>query len=221
MMKKYFEKKEYDNNKSFAYYILGINWIPQNIIDDEEKNGYIVQKVRFLNTTGINMNREKNNDIKYYEAWKVENQKVVKQNPQDYDDEFSYGNKYILEDCIRNSLGKSGIIKYSSQVYWISEKNNLYNIVNQWEENKVEMSNGLKSTYLKDCPELEKCQPIFKRADFIHKVSFTQKDKIKKEIQKIYIDRINRKDQTLLILLNDVLKDTEYIDIINEIKILF
>ncbi len=217
-MQEYFKEKEpKENNQPYAYYFWGIHWIPNNIINDGEKNGYIVQKVNFLNTTGIEINQDNKDDFEYYEAWKVENEKVVNMGQAKFDDEFSYGNKYIIGECIRNSLGKIGIIKYSSQVYWIGEKNKIYNIIDKWEENKVKMSNGLKSEYVNECHELEKCKPLFSREDFIHKVNFCNREIIKKAIQETFKVRIMNKDKNFPEDLYEILRDTEYIDIFDEI----
>ena len=217
-MQEYFKEKEpKENNQPYAYYLLGIHWIPHNIINDGEKNGYIVQKVKFLNTTGIKINQDNKDDFEYYEAWKVENEKVVNMGQAEFDDAFLYGNKNVIGDCIRNSLGKIGIIKYSSQVYWISEKNKIYNIIDKWKENKVKMSGGLKSEYVNECHELEKCKPIFNREDFIHEVNFCNKEIIKKAIQETFKVRIMNKDKNFPEDLYEILKDTEYIDIFDEI----
>lgn len=217
-MREYFiEKKPPENYRPYAYYSLGILWIPHNIINDGEKNGYIVQKVKFLNTTGIEINRENNDDFEYYEAWKVENEKVVNMENAEFDDLFSYGNKYVIGDCIRNSLGKTGIIKYSSQVYWIGEKNKIYNIIDKWEEDRVPMSNGLKSVFVNECPEIENYKPIFYRDDFIHHVNFCNKEIIKKAILETFKVRIRNNDKSFPEDLYEILKDTEYIDIFDEI----
>ena len=65
-----------NNNHHFAYYEFNICWIPQNIINDNDVNGYIVQKVIFDNTTNIIINKEKKKHLEYYEAWKVKNNKI-------------------------------------------------------------------------------------------------------------------------------------------------
>ncbi|MDE5539270.1 MAG: hypothetical protein K2J20_02145, partial [Bacilli bacterium] len=68
---KYFYVTEIKNNKPYLDYTLAINWKVENIIDTKCKTGYIVQLVEITDSTHISRN------VKYYEAWKVENGKYI------------------------------------------------------------------------------------------------------------------------------------------------
>lgn len=145
-MDKFFYKEVINNNDcKYAYYQFQINWIPERIINNNDIDGYIVQKVIFDNTTNIVINKEKENHIEYYEAWKVKNKKIIYDNDsKDPDDSFSCG----INDkfgYIKYSLFKKGIISYKSQVYWIGKSNSLYNTVNKWKNKSISMAGDLQS----------------------------------------------------------------------------
>ena len=202
-MKKYYEIINIDNDKPYAYCSLGINWCPKDFINDKCLDGYIVQRVKITNI-GIDIP-----DANYYEAWKVENEKYVEHTDNKADDTFNVGNDLIINDYIILSLGKTGYIKFSAEVYWISKMNELYGFVDKWKEGRVREAGELKSILVKDCKELKNCVPIFKRPDFIHEVSFADKETIQRTIEKTYSERIKRKDKEFYIELQEMLKNTK------------
>lgn len=209
------------NNNKFMYYDFRINWIPKDIINDNVSNGYIVQKVKFINTTGIELNNEQIEELEYYEAWKVENWKIIYNDGLDenYDDRFSGGSKYDKTGCIRNSLGKKGKVEYYSKVYWISVNNPLYKIVDSWDVGTISLADKLKSIEVSQCKELEKIKEVYNRPNFIHEVDFEKRDTIKKEILSVFKRRIAKKDIEFNNYLVEMLEDTKYEDLIDELKI--
>lgn len=200
-------KNDIDNDKPYAYYYLGIDWIPKAIINDKCNDGYIVQKVTLTNTTGIINIPEK---IDYYEAWQVENGQCVENGNNEPDDKFSFADKCLTGEIISKSIGRVGEIKYSTEVYWISKVNELYKIVNDWKYGAVRLAGELKSILVEKCPELHKCTPVFERPEFVHKVSFLDKNIIKSAIKE---DMCLEDRETL----QNNLDNPEYGELINEI----
>lgn len=166
---KYYKVIEENNKLPYAYYILKIKWNVNNIIKKEtNKNGFIIQKVSVINTTGIKGLPEED----YYEAWKVINGKIENVNNYEYDDIFSFYPDFMIEDCKSDSLGRNGIIKYECDIYWINSESIFYNLVELW-NNDVVYACDLKSVYLKDINYRFK-NSLFTRK-FIHIINYGNK----------------------------------------------
>jgi len=177
-----------DNNRPYAYYKYAIKWNVDAFTKDGVNNGYIVQKVKVTNTTGIQLNKENEQIQEYYEAWRVENGKCVFPDSTlkvDYDDSFMSYSENLILDAIRDSLWREGMIEYESQFYWININNKLYNVIDNWDYG-ASMAKDLKSVYTKNCQELDNLIPIQVRPKFTHKVSFKNVDIIQNEIENLY-----------------------------------
>lgn len=165
MQKRYYKIIREDNDKPYAYYLLKILWNVDNIINDNCKNGYIVQKVNITNTTKI----KGLDDIEYYEAWKVINGKVENIDNYDYDDIFMWYDSFTMDMCLEHSKGKKGEISYYCEVFWVSENNILYEEVNLWKKG-IPLARDLKSILASEF-KYDLGTPIFCRK-FTHKVDY-------------------------------------------------
>lgn len=199
-MDKYYIVKKNNNSEKYLYYDLSVDWNVEKIIPSSEKNGFIVQKVMFMNNTNVVLNNEKKDYMIYYEAWTVNNRKVI-DGGNNSDDMFSCGSEYSIEDCIKKSIGVKGKIEYSAQVYWINEKDVLYDFVCSWKYGFISMANGLKSIDASYCLNFENLKPLFVRDKFIHAVDFTDKFLIEEVIRKKFKVRYESNDKRF----NDVL----------------
>ena len=211
-MKEYYKVRgKPDNDKPYAEYYLGINWLPKQIINDQYLKGYIVQKVKIFNNTGI----ENISNIEYYEAWKVINGKIDYNGKENInvDDAFSFFSEIDQSSTIKLSLGKCGIIKYDAVVYWINFKDPLYEKIDCWKYGGVREAGDLKSALVSKCPELALYNPIFTRPTFEHRVSFVDFDTVHETIKELYINRIKKKDLTLYNELKSILENTNYSNI--------
>lgn len=217
---KYYQIVNVDNSKPYLYYNLEIDWKVENIIDTDCKDGYIVQKVKIINTTDIKDIK----NIEYYEAWEVINGNCVGHKDSEYDDKFFWIGYDMIYYIIAKSIGKNGKIEYQSEVYWISKQNKLYEIVNKWRSQEVLEARKLKSILVENCPEFASCNPIFKRDNFVHKVIFDDKELIKETIENIVMAlKTNHKDILILSLKEELIEistnpeNAKYISILNEI----
>lgn len=219
------------NDRPYASYCLRIEWIVENIIYGECQDGYIVQKVKISNDTGVSGIENK----EYYEAWKVVSGKCEKNNNENYDDEYLgyFESKHSYEGIpdpvvmgIVNSIGKVGEIIYSAEVFWISKQDYVYEIVEDWTPGKVPEANQLKSEYVNECPEFSKHKPKFsnKRDDFVHIVEFNDEKVIKNAIQEFILEcEKNNKIKYITDLLEelkdnyDLLQNRGYGSLINDI----
>lgn len=179
-----------------AFYMYGINWVPDRIVDEGDKDGYIVQKVKFKNNSNLEITKNNIKDVEYLEAWKVQNKKVIRNINDDCDDLFSCGSQYDMISWIIKSLGENGYVEYITEVYWIDIKNPLYRFVDSWEEssNSNRLANGLKSILYSDCKSIWNVKPKFVRDKFIHKINFSEEKIIKEEILKFCNNWPNKKD---------------------------
>ena len=183
-----------DNNRKYAVYWYKVNWIPENIINTNDIDGYIVQKVIFRNNTNINITKDNKKRVDYYEAWKVVNKNVIRDNIDDCDDMISCGSEYDIYDFLSESYGESGTIEYYAEVFWIGKSDPLFSKIDNWKKGTVSLANGLKSVLCSDCKELNNYQPIFIRAPFIHEVNFKDKRIIEDAILELYNKQINKKE---------------------------
>lgn len=202
---KYYKVKNFNNNKPYLDYTLGIDWKVENIINTECKDGYIVQKVEIVDTTNISRS------IIYYEAWKVENQKYIKHSDSKADDTFR--NSAILE-----SIGKKGTVEYFSEIYWIDKKNILYKFIDNWEEGKVPEAGNLKSEWHDNCHYLHSCNFVYRRDKFTHKIDFIDGKVIKENIKIHFQKRRYIKTKEFYSDLKNELIDTPYIWIVEQIR---
>ena len=203
-------------DSAFAYYNFSIKWNIENILKNNQKNGFLVQEVIFTNTTEINVTQKKeDNEYNcYYEAWEIKNRIAIETRQDESDDTFSCFNEYDILSYLAISLGKIGEIKYETKVYWIDEKDKLYDEIKNWNRETVPMANGLKSIYKRDFSKLKTYTPIFERPNFVHKINFKDKNTILDTIRNIFKVRIKNKDESFLNELKNEFKDTDYKDII-------
>lgn len=204
---KYYQVVQLENNKPYFDYRFGINWKVENIINTDCKDGYIVQKVEIVDSTNISRN------IKYYEAWKVENAKYIDHSDLFPDDTFS--NSDIIK-----SLGKKGKVEYYSEIYWIDRGNILYEYINSWEENGVpEAGNLIKSKLYEECPYLHSYDYVYRRDKFTHTINFIDKEIIKESIKNHFRKRrTNKKEEFFSYLKNELENTPQYIDIVEQIR---
>ncbi len=196
-------------DKPYACFYYSIRWNVENITGKKAANGYIVQYVYNENTTTINgVSKDP-----YYEAWKVENGIVVDTIHKQYDDVFEFGEFFEWEQ-IENSLGKRGIIRYKTKVFWIDVSNPYFNNVDAWEDKNV-YAGGLKATLAIDCNFLADRDSLFKRK-FEHVVDFSNKDTIKKALLD-YRNRSSMDDKKWEDKLIELLSNTAYESLISEI----
>ena len=166
MVSKYYEIIEEDNDKPYAYYCLKIRWNVLNIINNDiNNNGYIVQKVNIINTTGLKGLPEEG----YYEAWKVINGKIDNPKNYNYDDNFIFYDKMFINECRNISRGITGEITYLCEVFWINSNNMLYDEINLW-KNDVLYAGDLKSIYESNFKYKFKNAIIYRQ--FSHKVKY-------------------------------------------------
>lgn len=205
-----------DNSKPYLFYEQSGYWNIEFISQKENASGYIVQEVKIINTTGIpNMDKVAH----YYEAWCVSNGKCVDDEDDIPDDSFKCGSEDIKKQLIKLSLGKTGEIKYICKIYWIDETNTHFKIVDNWKERGVIYAAKLKSVWVNDCPQFAEVAPVCEREVFIHKVNFVDKEIIKDAIIDCYINRIKAKDELLQFDLMDILYNSPYENLIEEICI--
>lgn len=151
--------KKNDISQPYALFHFGIKWIPDAIAGYNNANGFIVQRIR--NEAPDFLSGYSCKD--YYEAWSIENGEVVypkdKQIVGTEDDVFQYPPEGVEE-----SLFQYGTIKYLADVYWIDESSPLYEIVNQWEYNKVQQAGNL----IRSTESFKECNiaPVFSRPPF-------------------------------------------------------
>lgn len=213
---KFYDELENVNNKKFSYCCLKIKWIIPNIVKDRENNGFIVQKVKFVNTTGIEKYEKQ---IEYYEAWKVKNFKIIEEDENiEEDDCFCISSKYLIFDSIKESLGKVGEFIFESEIFWINKSDKRYFEIDTWKRNGVKMAGKLKSILVEEYDGLYGCIPICKRPDFIHKVNFVDEELIIKTIQQEFAGYIKNKKEEFLEELDENLKNTNYYYIVDKIK---
>lgn len=156
---------------------LEINWNTTEITGKNNADGYIVQKFsRKLFPKAI-LPVEEYCDISYFEAWKVQNGKIVYVDKNTVcDDRFSIGNCVNSSSEINYSLGTKGCFEFSGDIYWIPNSSPLYTIVDHWSDKSVKQANGLKASY--DFKEIKGITPVFSRALFIHEWDLSSEEKI-------------------------------------------
>ena len=149
-----------DNSRTDGVYRLAIKWNVPTISKGE--SGYVVQKITVTDTIKLIGNYSG----PYYEAWKVSDGKNL---PGDYDDHFQPGGYDDFWNALISDMteGKSGIIQYDAEVYWISDKFPLHNQIAAWKEEEVSMAGELPAIMAADFHELDNVEPLFTR-EFIH-----------------------------------------------------
>ena len=205
-----------ENDNKFAFYMFGINWKPEKIINDKSEGGYIVQKVLFKNNSNIHIEKNNKREVEYYEAWPVENMKV-KRNPIDTcDDLFSCGSYYDMLEWLCKSLGETGYVEISTRIYWIGACNPLYKVVDSWGNDEVSLANGLKATLCSNCLELSNIKPVCYRNKFVHVIEFKDKEIIKNTLLHYY-NKWTDKVEFIEEIKNNALKYNKSSEIVNEI----
>ena len=203
-----------DNSSPYLYYEQSGYWNIEFIAKKSNASGYIVQKVKLINTTTISDIEE---SVHYYEAWRVINGKCIDDENDIPDDTFKYGCEEIRHILIKKSLGKKGEIKYLCEIYWIDETDIHFKIVDKWKEGGVVYARKLKSVLVEECPELDEKTPVCIRTPFIHKVNFVDRNTIKVAMIECFSSRIKGQDPSLQNVLKNILNNTPYESLVGEI----
>ena len=188
---------------------MEIDWNVENIINTDCTDGYIVQKVEIINNTNFPKNYIRN--IKYYEAWKVENAKYI--NHSDFKADDTFKQSVILE-----SLGGKGKVVYFSEIYWIDKKIILYQVVDNWKKGKIHEAGALKSELYENCINLHLCKPVFIREKIIHTIDSTDEKVILESIKSYFSKRRYYKTEDFYTWLKNELQNTQYAWICEELK---
>lgn len=207
---RFFDVVDERNDLPYAFYFQKIVWNVKEIAEYESANGFIVQKVCYNDTVGATFSTEA-----YYEAWQVCNGVCERTDSYNYDDAFASPDSfesYLLD----NSIGKRGFIRYDALVYWIDAKSGLYKTVSMWERGKVKMAGGLKSTFVSDCPELQKITYRFSRK-FTHNIDCVSEEAVETSIINVYQERLSNGDLAMRGVLQDHLVGTAYESLIDKI----
>lgn len=213
----YIERNELnETNLLYAYYKYCIDWNVPNITKDQkEKSGYIVQKVEFK--PGLKCISEKPDD-NYYEAWLVCDNIIVNKKDNSPDDCFISGSDEYMG--LEGSIGKVGQTTYKTEIYWINKSDPEYNIVSSWKEYTVTMARNLKSIYEKDAKDFKPSHFICNRY-FAHYVDCSTPENVKKSIIDCLKLRLEKKDKEVITLLEELLINTEFKMIKEEILDLY
>lgn len=139
----------------YAAFSLKIKWNVPKIASCKNANGYIVQRVHYIDTVEAAPVVDD-----YYEAWSIHDGVCDGSSAYDYDDIFQLDTKYS-ERPVYRSLGKQGFICYKTKVYWVDKGHHLYKTVTSWEKYGAPMAGELKSIPVDDCPIFEDITPNF------------------------------------------------------------
>ena len=131
----FFTTTEY---KTELPYSFKIKWNVYNITKKEHATGYIVQLVMMDGP-------ERNITVPYYEAWKVVNGHTDE--PYGYDDKFS---------C-------EVAVDYRTKVYWVDDKDNLFDLVSQWKPCMQFFAGDLPAMIASEFPYLTEREPVLER----------------------------------------------------------
>ncbi len=184
-------------------------------------SGYIIQKVKYKDTVNFPITKEGFHNLDYYEAWKVSEGKIVYDIDENYDDNYTVGNPYAIQDAIKKSLGLKCEISYESEVYWINSLNPLVKEIDKWKSGAVSLAGKLKSILVSDFSKLNKYKPLFKRDIFKHVVDFNDKNVILKNLEEYFKNRINKGDYKQLsnFFRLEIFNDTDYISVVDDFDI--
>ena len=181
MEKYYFVGKK--NETEYSACRFEIKWNVEQIADCEKANGYIVQH---FTRKEIPTNIITSNDEDYYEAWKVINGLIIYSDGKtssDFDDAFALGMNFVdevsseeLADHVCRSAGTTGEIRFNGEVYWIPIDDELYSVVDKWENGAIICAGNLKATYKFD--EIKSRKILFRRSEIIHKWNMKEENKI-------------------------------------------
>lgn len=161
-----------------------IKWNVKEISKEDSANGYIVQRFKRYATPANIIQK----DEEYYEAWKVLNGKVCSNDGKDYKyddvyriyitDENALGaSEELLESAIA-SIDTKGRFDFEGDVYWISNHDDLYSIVDGW-GTEIAHAGNLQSSY--EFLELKEREPLFTRS-FVHCWNFIEEETIVPEV---------------------------------------
>lgn len=203
---KYYTEIYEDHKKSCMFKLL-VNWKPEEIVGNDGKSGYIVQ--HFMRTLSASRDITIPHNTSYYEAWRVLDGKVANRDSFG-DDEFSIGNDFEYFDLFNKCVGTSGKYVLRGEVYWISESNPLYPMVDAWETN-VKDAGGLKFSY--ECKELETIVPLFSRNPFVHEWNLVDDMVVFDTARKMFFNYCHKEDShdELVSTANKILPD-QYAD---------
>lgn len=186
-----------ENRTKYRSCYQGIRWVPEVIAGYQTPSGFIVQ---FFTRTSLPEDPVIKNTL-YYEAWKVENGVCIDTVELEFDDLFAIGHPLSPLDTFKDSLNKSGIFKFTGDVFWVDKNNDheLYNIVESWPVDEVPDACGLRAVYSSN--EFAFKKPKFTREPFVHEWNM-ETDEIIYSIAKntlftAYPNPANKRDQSL------------------------
>ena len=141
---KYFELIHEYHSAGFAFSV-SINWNIPEITGKIDSNGYIVQYFRRKSEPANFLV----DDIKYFEAWKIENGLMTDYDADRCDDCICVDTDLFggINIILKKSLGTCGKYIIDTEVYWIPKTDSLYDIVDKWSIETVKQANGLKGDY--------------------------------------------------------------------------
>ena len=168
----YFKVIDEYHSKGFTFY-LKIDWNVEAIAGEAKPSGYIVQRFS-RQSEPVNF---KVNDTEYYEAWKVESGCNIDRG-NECDDRFSVDAS--LGESLRSCLKTAGKYILKSDVFWISQKSELYDVIDSWPCDTVKQANGLHSSY--DRPDDIEKYFVFTRPTFIHEWSLLSAQEIEEKL---------------------------------------
>jgi hypothetical protein len=208
-----FEITEEDNLKPYMFYRQAGYWNVENIAQESNASGYIVQEVETCCTfefEGIKQH------LHYLEAWRVVNGQTEDYEEDNPDDILRCGVDGAEKYCIKASFGKRGYMVYKTKVYWIAEEDSLFEIVDGWKERTVKEAAKLKSVLFEECVEFQRRGPVGKRI-FIHLVDFCDSVSVRNSIVSLYEDQLKSKSEFVRYELEELLVNSEYKDLIDDI----
>lgn len=194
--------KEY-HASCYAGFCLKIKWNVSAITGYKNANGYIVQRVHYIDTVEAAPPVDD-----YYEAWAVHDGICDGSSAYGYDDAFqldiNFSNRPICK-----SLGKQGCVCYETSVYWVDRKHHLYETIDSWKEGGAPMALDLKSVPVNDCPIFEDIKPNFART-FKHEFDCRSRENVEMALRQAYGSRIEQKDPSLRGTLQSILVGSDY-----------
>lgn len=202
----YYEVKKVEHKKSCMCKMC-VDWNIEAISKCNNASGYIVQKFSRKLITDFDIQIPK--DIAYFEAWKVIDG-VLKDKGTICDDMFSIGCDMQYFDLFKKCAGTSGRYEFNGDVFWISNGNVLYNLVNSWKP-VVKEANGLKSIF--SCDVFDELAPFFSRNPFTHEWDLTKEDIIYNEAKRILFRYCHKGERELLLKEIDNLLPQQYIEV--------
>ena len=184
-------------------------WNVEVIAGYEKPNGIIVQMFsRKSNPPNTILP-----DIKYYEAWLVENGIATDSLNQGYDDLFAIANPLYPLEVFSKSIYTQGEYRFEGEIFWIDKLKDysIYKIVKDWPNDEVSQAGGLRAVYHSDV--FEGMVADFVRIPFIHSWDMMSDQKVyavaKQAVFKMCPDPQNTRDHDIFnSVVNEIFPET-------------